>query len=126
MSTLTQNPLRVFLNRQYFAFAMILIVSSFITITSTTGASPVATDVQPSFPIRAAFYYPWFPEAWNQQGFNPFTNYAPSLGSYDLTNQAVISQQIAAMQYGGIQAGIGSWWGHGTKNDARMPYLLQA
>ena len=34
-------------------------------------------DSQPSFPIRAAFYYPWFPQAWNQQGFNPFTNYTP-------------------------------------------------
>src|SRR6185295_17738033 len=23
---------------------------------------------QPRFPIRAAFYYPWFPEAWRQRG----------------------------------------------------------
>ena len=32
-------------------------------------------------PIRAAFYYPWFPEAWVQQGQNPFTNYSPTRGS---------------------------------------------
>src|SRR5262249_12568435 len=28
-------------------------------------------DPQPSFPIRAAFYYPWFPEAWTQGGVYP-------------------------------------------------------
>src|SRR5258706_7212863 len=125
MSALTQNPLRMFLKKRHFAFAVILTVSSFISI-AHAGATPAATDIQPSFPIRAALYYPWFPEAWNQQGFNPFTNYTPSLGSYDLTNQTVISQQIAAMQYGGIQAGIASWWGQGTKTDARIPSLLQA
>ena len=62
-----------------------------ITPTPTTTPTPAVTptptptptpDVQPAFPIRAAFYYPWFPEAWNQSGFNPFTNYTPTLGSY--------------------------------------------
>src|SRR5207237_7888958 len=43
-------------------------------ITTTTG------DVQPSLPLRAAFYYPWFPEAWSQQGINPYTKYLPVLG----------------------------------------------
>ncbi len=66
----------------------------------------------------------WFSEAWNQQGFNPFTNYTPSLGFYDLTTQTILSQEIA-MQYAGIQAGIASWWGQGTKTDSRIPALLQ-
>src|SRR5919108_4117390 len=34
-------------------------------------------------PVRAAFYYPWFPEAWTQSGQRPFTNYRPSSGFYD-------------------------------------------
>ena len=46
---------------------------------------------QPTFPIRAAFYYPWFPEAWNQQGFNPFTNYTPTLGFYDSSSSSTIA-----------------------------------
>ena len=53
------------------------------SVTATNPPGPTATqsgDNQPGFPIRAVFYYPWFPEAWNQQGFNPFTNYTPSLG----------------------------------------------
>jgi hypothetical protein len=77
-------------------------------------------------PIRAAFYYPWFPEAWNQQGMDPFTHYHPTLGYYDGSSTATIRSQIAAMQYGHITAGIASWWGVGTRTDQRIPVLLQA
>ena len=103
---------------------MLLIVSNFATV-MWADAAPALQDPQPSFPIRAAFYYPWFPEAWNQQGFNPFTNYNPSLGFYD-ASQTVTKQHIAAMQYGGIQAGIASWWGQGSRTDGRISGLLQA
>jgi len=107
------------------ALTVILIVSNFATV-MLADAAPAQADTQPSFPIRAAFYYPWFPEAWKQQGFNPFTNYNPSLGFYDGGSQTVIKQQIAAMQYGGIQVGIASWWGQGSQTDGRIPALLQA
>jgi Glycosyl hydrolase family 99 len=90
--------------------------------TTTSGVG----DVQPSFPIRASFYYPWFPEGWHQQGYDPFTNYTPSLGFYNGSNIAVVKTQIAAMQYGGQQAGIASWWGPGTATDQRIPLLLNA
>jgi hypothetical protein len=91
---------------------------------SATAAVPGGTSLR--FPIRAAFYYPWFPEAWNQQGMNPFTHYQPSLGYYDGSSPSVIKNQIAAMQYGNIAAGIASWWGIGTPTDHRIPTLLQA
>ena len=45
---------------------------------------PTATPVAVTFPIRGAFYYPWFPEAWKQQNFDPFTHYKPVLGYYEL------------------------------------------
>jgi len=76
------------------------------------------------FPIRAAFFYPWFPEAWNQQGISPFTRYSPSNGFYDSSNAATIQGQIRAMQYGQIQVGISSWWGVGHNTDLRLPLLL--
>jgi hypothetical protein len=79
-----------------------------------------------TFPIRAAFYYPWFPEAWTQQGIYPYTNYKPTMGYYDLSNPAIIKQQIGAMLYGNIEAGIASWWGQGSATDKRMPALLSA
>jgi Glycosyl hydrolase family 99/Fibronectin type III domain len=87
-------------------------------------SAPPATDPQPAFPVRAAFFYPWFPEAWSQSGMNPFTHYHPSAGLYDSGSSSVIQQQIQAMQYGKIDVGIASWWGQATKTDSRIPALL--
>ncbi len=77
-----------------------------------------------SHPLRAAFYYPWFPEAWKQQGIYPYTNYHPSAGFYDGGSSAVVAAQIKAMQYARIQLGIASWWGQGSGTDVKIPMLL--
>ena len=79
---------------------------------------------QPSFPIRAAFYYPWFPQAWKQDGLDPYTHYTPSLGLYNGASATVVASQVVAMKYAGIEAGIASWWGQGTLTDSRIPLLL--
>jgi len=104
------------------------------TATPTAVPTPVRTPVptappplpgsQPPLPVRAAFYYPWFPESWKQQGMDPFTKYQPSLGFYDSSASATIRQHIQAMQYGGIKVGISSWWGVGTRSDTRLPGIL--
>ena len=97
--------------------------------TSTTMPSPTpiaSTDWQPSFPVRAAFYYPWFPEAWTQLGIYPYTNYHPQLGFYSSSDSTILRKHIDMMQYAGIQAGIASWWGQGSKSDTRIPALLSA
>ena len=75
-------------------------------------------------PLRAAFYYPWFAEAWNQQGYDPFSWYKPRLGYYATT--AVAAQHVAAMRGAGIRVGIASWWGQGSATDRRIPTLLAA
>jgi hypothetical protein len=72
------------------------------------------------------FYYPWFPEAWKQAGVYPYTNYNPSLGFYDGSSADVVRAHIAAMQYGGVELGISSWWGQGHRTDVRVPMLLSA
>lgn len=87
---------------------------------------PPGGDWQPSFPIRATFYYPWFPEAWNQKGIYPYTNYNPTLGFYSSRDQNILKQHIAMMQYGNIEAGIASWWGQGSQEDTKIAGLLQA
>jgi hypothetical protein len=98
--------------------------------TATTPPDPTASapvnDKQPGFPIRAVFAYPWFPEAWNQQGFNPFTNYTPSLGFYDSGSVTVIQNHISAMTYGNLNAAILSWWGQGSRTDQRVATILGA
>lgn len=98
------------------------------TPSSPPSPSPTPTFTpgggQPAFPIRAAFYYPWFPQAWSQQGIFPYTNYTPSKGLYDSGNRQLIQAHLAEMQRGRIQAGIASWWGRGHHTDARVPALL--
>jgi hypothetical protein len=83
-------------------------------------------DWQPTAPIRAGFYYPWFPEAWRQQGKDPFVVDRPSAGFYDSSSAQAIAGHIDAMRYGGMQAGISSWWGRGRPSDLRFPQLLAA
>jgi hypothetical protein len=92
---------------------------------TTVAPSPTTTIASLGFPIRAAFYYPWFPEGWDQQGMDPFTWYHPSLGFYSQDDPSVVAEQIQAMQYGNIQVGIASWWGQGSPTDGRIPLLLQ-
>ena len=81
---------------------------------------------QPQFPLRAAFYYPWFPEGWSEYGVNPYSRYTPTLGYYDSNDSSVLAAHVFAMKYAGIQAGIASWWGPGSPTDTRVPKLLTA
>jgi glycosyl hydrolase family 99 len=96
---------------------------------TTTNPPPTTTNPppqsgQPGFPIRAAFYYPWFPEAWNQKGISPYTKYTPTLGSYRSNDAATIEKHVRSLEYGRVEAAISSWWGQGTKEDTRFPQLL--
>ena len=38
----------------------------------------------------------------------------------------MIAEQVAAMRYANIEAGIASWWGQGSATDQRVPSLLAA
>lgn len=93
--------------------------------TEKTSSLPAAAG-DLTFPIRAAFYYPWFPQSWKQSNMDPFTHYHPLLGFYSEDDAQVIQQHIVAMKYGKIQVGISSWWGQGHYTDGRVPALLKA
>lgn len=90
----------------------------------TPGPTVGAGGTSLRFPIVAAFYYPWFAEAWKQQGYDPFSWFTPSIGYYATTT--AVKGQIAAMQAAGIKAGISSWWGPGSLTDKRVAPLLAA
>lgn len=85
-----------------------------------------AGGAQPTFPVRAAFFYDWYPEAWRQQGLDPFSHYIPSRGFYDSGNRSVIIGQIAALHYAHLDAALVSWWGRGSQSDVRLRTLLSA
>jgi hypothetical protein len=110
-------------------------------VTISVGSSPASGTVDPAgspnaqqrqqagtnvpLPIRAAFYYPWFPEAWAQQGMNPFTKYHPGAGFYDSSDANTVKKHIQELQYAHLDAGIASWWGRQTATDGRIPQLLK-
>jgi hypothetical protein len=90
-----------------------------------TIANDDVTDYQPSFPIRANFYYQWFPEGWTQNSIFPYAKYRPSLGFYDSGDSATIRAHVRSMLYGTFQATIASWWGQNQKSEqTRVPALL--
>jgi Bacterial Ig domain/Glycosyl hydrolase family 99/Calcineurin-like phosphoesterase len=76
-----------------------------------------------SFPVRGAFYYPWFPETWTVAG-QP-VHYEPTLGLYDSSLASVVDSHIAALEAAKIDLGIVSWWGPGHHSEStRVPLLL--
>ena len=104
-----------------------------VTATATDGRTATAAATmtvtngtptsQPSFPIYAAFYYPWFPETWTVNGAHVF--YHPTLGYYSTADVATQQAHIRAMQYAGMKAAISSWWGPGHYTDTRLKQLMQ-
>jgi hypothetical protein len=104
------------------ATTSVTVVGSGATAAPTTS---LALTVTTPAVIRAAFYYPWFPDAWTQQGLNPFTNYVPTRGYYS-TDVATVSAQIADMQYAGVTLGIASWFGLTSNTEKHWPAIMQA
>ncbi len=94
------------------------------TNTPSPTATPAGTNYQPTAPIRAAFFYPWFPEAWTQLGIFPYTNYHPTWGYYSSTDDTIIDKQITLAGQTHLDAFISSWWGQGHHTDTALQYIL--
>ncbi len=87
-------------------------------------ATPAGLNYQPTAPIRAAFFYPWFPQAWTQLGIFPYTNYHPSLGYYSSSDDAIVDQQITMAMQTHLDALISSWWGIGDHTDTALQHII--
>lgn len=81
------------------------------------GPPPLHTNV--GWPVRAAFYYPWYPESEHWA-----TRYQPSLGKYDSGNPRIVATHVAQARYAGLNAFISSYWGPNTPTARRLPLLL--
>jgi Glycosyl hydrolase family 99 len=91
-----------------------------------TGPPQTTPGAALSFPIRAAFYYPWFPEGWSGPGgLYPATHFHPLLGYYQSSDPATMATHLSEMAYAKIQVAISSWWGQGSATDLRLGSLLQ-
>jgi hypothetical protein len=72
---------------------------------------PPADTTQPTLPIRAAFYYAWYPEAWWRDPVFPYSRFHPSLDYYSAADARVVRDHTDALLYAHLGAGIYSWWG---------------
>jgi hypothetical protein len=73
--------------------------------------APAADTTQPAFPIRAAFYYAWYPEAWWREPVFPYSRFHPTLDYYSAVDARVVRRHTDALRYADLGAGIYSWWG---------------
>jgi Glycosyl hydrolase family 99 len=102
--------------------AALLVVLVCVLLAADRGEPGLGRPQQPTdvgWPVRAAFYYPWFPESEHWA-----TRYTPSLGKYDSGNPRVVATHVAQARYAGLDAFIASYWGQGTPTARRLPLLL--
>ncbi len=95
-----------------------------------TGAARAATV--------AIFYYPWYGTPardggwvhWNQNGHRPpvdeYSRYYPARGLYSSSDSSVVDAQMSEIAAAGIDEVVISWWGRGSREDARLPLVLAA
>jgi len=105
-------------NRSTIIYIALLLVSSNLLYGLDNTASETLT-----FPLRGAFYYPWYPQTWTVGGEH--VKYNVELGYYSSDDSAVVDQHIRDMDYAKIDVAIASWWGIDRQNQAnRIPMLL--
>jgi hypothetical protein len=101
-------------------------------LTETEQAWPPVVGPDPS-PRVAAFYYPWyfneeFDGRWDHWGRNPpqdiASDYYPLLGTYSMSDPAVLAQHFAWLRQSGVGLIISSWWGRNDPTDNALPLIL--
>jgi hypothetical protein len=97
-------------------------------------ALPAAAQGAPPVSI---FYYPWYGTPardgswthWYAPGAAPLdvaSNYFPARGLYSSSDQRVVRAQMREIAAAGVREVITSWWGWGSAEDVRLPFLLRA
>src|SRR6478672_7639355 len=89
--------------------------------TTPHAPTPTGAAIPLHTPIRAAFYYPWYPETWYAD-----QAHTPSAGLYNSSDATTLRRQVREAQYAHLDAFISSWWGLGQPTDQRLPRLLDA
>ena len=91
-----------------------------------TKAAPAADASGPrslTLPVRAAFYYPWYPETWHDHG-GPTIKFHPSLGHYSSTDPRPQESHIRSLDYAGMDAAISEWAPPPHYRDERLKQLM--
>lgn len=104
---------------------LLLVMAFFSCSTSTDELEDVTeneeietiTHQNLEFPLRGTFYYAWYPNNWDPNGYH--VTYQPTYGYYDNNDRALINKHIDELEYANIDVAIASWWG--LDNDNRIP-----
>src|SRR3954469_15011535 len=103
------------------------VVSAVLLVLAVLGAcssAPAATGAAaPTTPIRAAFYYPWYPETWHDKG-GPTLHAYPSIGKYASADPLLQVQHIRSMEYAGMDAMISEWTPPPHYRDTRLKQFM--
>jgi glycoprotein endo-alpha-1,2-mannosidase len=101
------------------------------------GAANAAGSPPQSGRDVAIFYYPWYgtPAAdgvwqhWQQNGFTPPTaiasNWYPARGPYSSSDPVVVRRQMREIAAAGVRTVVVSWWGPGSVEAARFPFVAR-
>lgn len=105
----------------------LIIVALLFTSVAVTVSTPdryaQAEGTNITFPVTAAFYYPWFPETWSVNRVH--VKYQPTNGYYSSDDAIVVANHMAALDYAHVNVAIASWWGQNTHNEAvRIKLML--
>jgi hypothetical protein len=89
-------------------------------------------------PRVGIFYYPWFATPgtdghyahWQQGGNAPparlSSSFYPARGAYSSADALVVEAQMREIAGAGIGTVITSWWGRGSREDQRLPQVIEA
>ena len=107
----------------------LLVLAGALALGVLTALAPAQADTRarvsgarsPEPSVRAAFYYPWYPETEHWQ-----TRFHPSLGRYDSSDERVLDLHVRQAQYARLDAFISSYWGRDSRTGRRLPALLGA
>ena len=84
------------------------------------------------------FYYPWWgtPKRdgsyvhWNQRGHAPpddlASTFYPARGAYSSADWQVLRSHMKDIAGAGIKEVVSSWWGTGSPEDRRLPFVMRA
>jgi hypothetical protein len=89
-------------------------------------------------PRSAIFFYPWYSNMrhdggfahWTQGGHQPpldlASQFYPARGPYSSADPRVLRAQMRDIAVAGIDEVVSSWWGQGSREDARLPAVMRA
>jgi len=89
-------------------------------------------------PQSAIFFYPWYSNVqhdggyahWTQGGHQPpfdlASQFYPARGPYSSGDPNVLRAQMRDIARAGVDEVVSSWWGRDSREDARLPEVIQA